>query len=106
VTNYLRERFHQDKIYLMAQSGGSFLLSRRFSVRRVVRCLYWVGHIVHQVKSEKIAYEFMLAEYQARGDTNMVNKLKPLLQRWRCRCRPPTTGCATTPCTCGRGHHP
>lgn len=77
VTNYLRERFHQDKIYLMAQSGGSF-----FAIQTVQRApeLYaayiGVGQIVHQVKSEKIAHEYMLAEYQARGDTNMINKLK------------------------------
>ena len=31
VTNYLRERFNQDKIYLMAHSFGTSVVSRVFS---------------------------------------------------------------------------
>lgn len=77
VTNYLRNRFHQDKIYLMAQSGGSF-----FGIQVVQRApeLYHayigVGQMVYQLQSEKLAYDYMLEQYKARGDTQMVKKLE------------------------------
>jgi pimeloyl-ACP methyl ester carboxylesterase len=77
VTNYLRSRFHKDKIYLMAQSGGSF-----FAIQVAERApeLYYayigVGQITYQLESEQLAYNYMLPEYQARGDTNMVKKLQ------------------------------
>jgi pimeloyl-ACP methyl ester carboxylesterase len=76
VTQYLRSRFHQDKIYLMAQSGGSF-----FAIQVAQRApeLYHayigVGQITYQLQSEKLAYDYMLEQYQARGDTQMVKKL-------------------------------
>jgi pimeloyl-ACP methyl ester carboxylesterase len=77
VTQYLRQRFHREKIVLMAHSGGSF-----FGIQAVKQApeLYdayiGVGQIVHQVESEQLAYEYMLQVYQAQGDTKMVNKLK------------------------------
>lgn len=77
VTNYLRNRFHKEKIFLMAQSGGSF-----FAIQAVQRApeLYYayigIAQMVHQLESEKIAYDYMLEQYQARGDTRMVKKLE------------------------------
>jgi pimeloyl-ACP methyl ester carboxylesterase len=77
VTNYLRARFHKEKIYLMAQSGGSF-----FAIQTVQRApeLYFayigVGQMVYQLESEQLAYQYMLAAYQAKGDASMVKKLK------------------------------
>lgn len=77
VTNYLRNRFHKDKIYLMAQSGGSFFAIQ--TAQRAPELFYayiGVGQITYQLESEQLAYTYMLAEYQARGDANMVKQLK------------------------------
>jgi alpha-beta hydrolase superfamily lysophospholipase len=41
VTNYLRNRFHKEKIYLMAHSGGSFLAYRRLPGRRSCTTPTW-----------------------------------------------------------------
>lgn len=35
-----------------------------------------MAQMVHQLKSEKIAYDYMLAAYRARGDTSMVHDLE------------------------------
>jgi pimeloyl-ACP methyl ester carboxylesterase len=76
VTNYLRNRFQQEKIYLMAHSGGAF-----FAIQAVQRApelfhaYIGVGQIVYQLESEKIAYEYMLEQYQERGNNQMVEKL-------------------------------
>jgi pimeloyl-ACP methyl ester carboxylesterase len=77
VTNYLRERFHKEKIYLMAQSGGSFFA---IQVAQKAPDLFYayigVGQMVYQLQSEQLAYTYMLEQYQARGDTQMVKKLE------------------------------
>jgi len=77
LTNYLRGRFHQDKIYMMAHSGGSFI-----GIQAVARApeLYsayiGVAQISYQLKSEKLAYDYMLAQFKANGNNGMVRKLE------------------------------
>ena len=77
VTNYLRERFHQDKIYLMGHSGGTF-----FGIQAAARApeLYhaYIGaaQMSNTLKSEKLAYDYMLQQFKADGNTDMVRKLE------------------------------
>jgi len=61
VINYLRERFGQDKIYLMAHSWGTF-----FAIQAVKKApeLYsaYIGveQVSYQNESEKLAYEYII----------------------------------------------
>lgn len=77
VTNYLRERFHKEKIYLMAHSGGTF-----FGIQVAARYpeLYdaYIGmaQMVYQLESEQLAYTYALAEYKKLGNTTMVRELE------------------------------
>jgi pimeloyl-ACP methyl ester carboxylesterase len=77
VADYLRERFDQDKIYLLGHSWGSFI-GIQVAARAPERFHAYIGmaQMVHQLKSEKLAYNYMLAEYRNRGDTDMVNDLE------------------------------
>jgi pimeloyl-ACP methyl ester carboxylesterase len=77
VTKYLRHRFGKEKIYMMAHSGGSFI-----GIQTVARApeLYYayigVAQIAYTLESEKLAYDYMLAQFKANGNTNMVRKLE------------------------------
>jgi pimeloyl-ACP methyl ester carboxylesterase len=77
LTNDLRGRFHQEKIYMMAHSGGSFI-----GIQAVARApeLYHayigVAQISYQLKSEKLAYDYMLEQFKANGNQDMVRKLE------------------------------
>jgi pimeloyl-ACP methyl ester carboxylesterase len=77
VTNYLRHRFGKEKIYLMGHSGGTF-----FGIQVAARApeLYYayigVAQMSYQLKSEKLAYEYMLRQFQENGNTEMVRKLE------------------------------
>jgi pimeloyl-ACP methyl ester carboxylesterase len=77
VTDYLRQRFHQDKIYLLGHSWGS-LIALQTAARSPERYRAYLGmaQMVHQVESEKLAYDYMLTEYRKRGDTTMVRDLQ------------------------------
>ena len=65
VTNYLRERFGQKRIYLMAHSWGSYI-----GIQAAARepDLYYayigVGQVSYQIQSEQLAYQYALAYYK------------------------------------------
>jgi len=77
VTNYLRDRFGKEKIYLMGHSGGTFL-----GIQVVARApeLYnayiGVAQQSYQLESERLAYEYMLQKFKDNGNTKMVRKLE------------------------------
>jgi pimeloyl-ACP methyl ester carboxylesterase len=77
LTNHLRHHFGKEKIYLMAHSGGSF-----FGLQAAARTpnLYYayvgIAQMVHQLESERLAYEYMLERFRHAGDSRMVRKLE------------------------------
>lgn len=77
VTDYLRDRFDKQKIYLMAHSGGTF-----FALQAVARspqsyhAYIAVAQIAYQLKSENVAYQYMLRRFQEIGDAGMVRRLE------------------------------
>lgn len=77
VTNYLRHRFRKDKIYLMGHSGGTFI-----GIQTAARApeLYYAyigtAQTSNQLKSEKMAYDYMLKQFRANGNTKMAQKLE------------------------------
>jgi pimeloyl-ACP methyl ester carboxylesterase len=77
VTDYLRQRFHQDRIYILGHSWGS-LVALEAAARSPEQYEAYLGmaQMVYQLESEKIAYDYMLAAYRERGDTHMVRKLE------------------------------
>ena len=77
LTNYLRQRFGKEKIYLMGHSGGTFI-----GIQVAARSpeLYYayigVSQMSNQLKSEKLVYDYMLEQFKANGNSNMVRKLE------------------------------
>ena len=77
VTNYLRKRFHQDKIYLMGHSGGTFFgIQAAAQHPELYRAYIGVAQMSNALRSEKLAYDYMLEQFKANGDTDMVRKLE------------------------------
>jgi pimeloyl-ACP methyl ester carboxylesterase len=76
LTNHLRARFGQNKIYLMGRSGGTF-----FGIQAAARApeLYYayiaVAQISNQLESERLAHRYMLARYQDEGNHKMAQRL-------------------------------
>jgi len=77
VTDYLRNRFSKEKIYLMAHSGGTFIgLQAAARAPELYRAYVGVAQMVHQLESERRAYEYMLERYRQAGNGRMVRKLE------------------------------
>jgi pimeloyl-ACP methyl ester carboxylesterase len=77
VADYLRDRFSQDMVYLLGHSFGSFL-GIQVAARAPDRFHAYVGmaQVTHQIRSEEMARERMIAAYAARGDTRMAARLE------------------------------
>ncbi len=76
VTSYLRDRFGKDKIYLMAHSGGTFIgLQAAARTPGPYHAYIGVAQVVHQLKSERLAWEYMCRRFTEAGDSRMVRRL-------------------------------
>ena len=77
VTNYLRERFRQDKIYLMAHSWGTyFSIQAAQKAPQLYSAYIAVAQVTCQDESERLAYEYMLDYYSKAGDDKTLRKLE------------------------------
>ncbi len=83
VTNYLRERFKKEKIYMIAHSGGTpIAITAAQKAPHLYYAYIAMAQITNQKESEKIAYKYMLEQYQDAGNQKAVNELKkyPVLE--------------------------
>ena len=77
LTNYLRQRFGKDKIYLMGHSGGTFIgIQAAARAPQLYHAYIGVAQMSYQLKSEKLAYDYMLEQFKKNGDKEMVRKLE------------------------------
>ena len=76
VTQYLQQCFGQDGIYLKAHSGGSFVGLQTVARRPELHVAYiGMAQMVNQLRSETLAYEYLIREFEQRRDRRMVRRL-------------------------------
>lgn len=76
VTNYLRHRFGQDKIYLMAHSGGTpIAIQAAATAPQLYQAYIGMGQITRQSESERIAYKFIVEQYTKTGNKKGLKEL-------------------------------
>jgi pimeloyl-ACP methyl ester carboxylesterase len=77
VTRYLQERFSQNKIYLMGHSWGTLIgLKTVKQYPELYHAYIGIAQMVNTLKSEQIAYEYMLEQYNKLDNKKMVKKLE------------------------------
>lgn len=77
VTNYLRKRFRQEKIYLMAHSGGTFIGIQAASMSpKLFHAYLAMAQITNQLESEKLSYHYMVEQFTIAGDQKMLRKFR------------------------------
>ena len=73
VTEYLKERFGQDKIYIMGHSFGTFIALNTVDRHPEHYNAYLaMSQVCDQHQSELIAYDYMRKCYDEQGDNSMV----------------------------------
>lgn len=77
VTNYLRERFGQEKIYLMGHSFGTYIgLNTVAGHPELYRAYIAMSQNCNQRESECLAYDYMLEQYRLAGNEKKVRQFE------------------------------
>jgi pimeloyl-ACP methyl ester carboxylesterase len=77
ITNYLRNRFGQEKIYLMGHSFGSYVgINTVFQFPELYHAYIAMSQIADQNRSEIQAYNYMYEQYQAQGNARMIKRFE------------------------------
>jgi pimeloyl-ACP methyl ester carboxylesterase len=77
LTNSLRKRFDQEKIYLMGHSGGTFIgIQAAARAPELYHAYIGVAQMSNQLESERLAYNYMLQRFKDDGNTKMVRRLE------------------------------
>ncbi len=75
VTEYLKERFDQEKIYIMGHSFGTYIALNTVDRHPENYTAYLaMSQNCDQHRSELMAYDYMRARYEEAGDSSMVAK--------------------------------
>ena len=73
VTNYLRNRFGQEKIYLFGHSFGSYVgINAVYRHPELYHAYIAMSQIANQNESELLAYNYMYEQYRAQGNAKMI----------------------------------
>ncbi len=76
VTEYLKSRFGQEKIYLMGHSWGSYLGVKAVEKYPENYLAYiGIGQVTNQTESERLAYVYMLDRAKRENDQEVIEKL-------------------------------
>ncbi len=77
VTQYIKDRFAQDKIYLIGHSWGSYLGVKTIEKYPQDYSAYFgIGQLSYQLQSERLMYDYMLDRARRTGDTKAVTNLE------------------------------
>jgi len=77
VTEYLKQRFNQDKIFLMGHSFGTFIgIQAAYQHPELYHAYIAMSQLTNQNESEKIAYQYMLEQYRLADNTKMVSEFE------------------------------
>lgn len=77
VTHFLRQRFGQEKIYVLGHSWGSLLgVLVASRAPELFHAYIGTGQVVRQAESERLAYNYMIDEFRAKGDSAMLRRLE------------------------------
>jgi pimeloyl-ACP methyl ester carboxylesterase len=79
VTNYLRRRFAQEKIYLLAHSWGTVLgIQAAARAPELYHAYVGMAQITRQLESEKLAYDYMVEQLRNAGETRLLRQLEEI----------------------------
>ena len=77
VVDYLRLRFRREKVYLMAHSWGTYLgIQAAARAPALFHAYIGMAQVSWQEESERMAYRYMVSQYEARRNRVKLRKMK------------------------------
>ncbi len=77
VTDYLKDRFSNERIFIMGHSFGTYLALKTVQAHPERYCCYIaMSQIVDQKQSEYLAFDYMCEQYKKDGNSRMVTQFQ------------------------------
>ena len=77
--DYLRNRFHTPKVFLVAHSSGTVIgLKTAYKYQEKIRAYVGVSQIINDFEQQKVSYDFILKEAEKVGELKRLNKIKAI----------------------------
>lgn len=79
LTNYLRNRFNQDKIFILGHSWGSYLgMKTIHKYPELYHAYIGIGQVSNQRKSEELSYEFVYNTAKKNNNKKAISQLEEI----------------------------
>ena len=79
LSEYLKKRFEQEKIFLMGHSWGSFLgMLTAYKHPELYYAYFGIGQVADQYKAEKISFEWVKQQAELKNDRSAISALSKL----------------------------
>lgn len=79
LSQYLSERFNQDKIFIMGHSWGSLLgIMTAYAYPELFHAFFGVGQVADQFRGERVGLDWVVKQAQKKKDTKAIKALAKL----------------------------
>ena len=77
--DYLRNRFHAQKVFIVAHSGGTIIgLKIAYKYPEKIYAYVGMAQVINESKQHKVAYDFIFNEDKKSGDVGRQNSIKAI----------------------------
>ena len=77
--DYLRNRFHTQKVFIVAHSGGTVIgIKTAYKYPEKIRAYVGVAQVINEYEGQKVSYDFLVEEAEKSGDVGRLNAIKAI----------------------------
>lgn len=77
--DYLRNRFHTPKVFVVGHSGGTLIgIKTAYKYPEKIHAYVGVAQLINDYEQQKLAYDFIIEEAEKSGDVRRQNAIKAI----------------------------
>jgi pimeloyl-ACP methyl ester carboxylesterase len=77
--DYLRNRFHTQKVFIVAHSGGTIIgINTAYKYPGKIHAYVGVAQVINEYEQHKVSFDFLVEEAEKSGDVGRQNAIKAI----------------------------
>jgi pimeloyl-ACP methyl ester carboxylesterase len=77
--DYLRNRFHTQKVFIVAHSGGTIIgIKTAYKYPEKIHAYVGVAQVINEYEQHEVSYDFLVEEAEISGDVDRLNAIKAI----------------------------
>ena len=79
LVDYLRNRFHTQKVFIAAHSGGTVIgIKTAYKYPQKIHAYVGMAQVINEYEQQKVSYDFIVEEAEKSGDVGRQNAIKTI----------------------------